>query len=124
MNLIHLILLTKFDLSISNSLNQIHIEKISFKRHELHTLTRDYSIIYCFDETFRKFINFINCPLTEKVWENPVYGTFNLYLLYAFFSACVLFIQIRQYLEDEKPEETREKLAAIANFIDAMGHFE
>jgi hypothetical protein len=32
-----LILLTKFDLSISNSLNQIHIEKISFKRHELHT---------------------------------------------------------------------------------------
>jgi hypothetical protein len=28
---------TKFDLSISNSLNQIHIEKISFKRHELHT---------------------------------------------------------------------------------------
>ena len=34
---LHLILLTKFDLSISNSLNQIHIEKISFKRHELHT---------------------------------------------------------------------------------------
>ena len=32
-----LILLTKFDLSISNSLNQMHIEKISFKRHELHT---------------------------------------------------------------------------------------
>jgi hypothetical protein len=50
-------------------------------------------IVYiCFDETFRKFINFINCPLTEKVWENPVYGTFNLYLPYAFFSACVLFI--------------------------------
>jgi hypothetical protein len=89
-----------------------------------YTLTRDYSIIYCFDETFRKFINFINCPLTEKVWENPVYGTFNLYLLYTFFSACVLFIQIRQYLEDEKLEETREKLAAIANFIDATGHFE
>jgi hypothetical protein len=44
------------------------------------------------DETFRKFINFINCPLTEKVWDNPVYGTFNLYLPYAFFSACVLFI--------------------------------
>jgi hypothetical protein len=35
-------------------------------------------VVYiCFDETFRKFINFINCPLTEKVWENPVYGTFN-----------------------------------------------
>ena len=34
---LHLILLTKFDLSISNSLNQIYIEKISFKRHELHT---------------------------------------------------------------------------------------
>ena len=34
---LHLILLTKFDLSISNSLNQIHIEQISFKRHELHT---------------------------------------------------------------------------------------
>jgi hypothetical protein len=43
-------------------------------------------------ETLRKFINFINCPLTKKVWENPVYGTFNLYLSYAFFSACVLFI--------------------------------
>jgi hypothetical protein len=43
-------------------------------------------------ETFCKFINFINCPLTKKVWENPVYGTFNLYLPYAFFSACVLFI--------------------------------
>jgi hypothetical protein len=28
----------------------------------------------------------------EKVWENPVYGTINLYLPYAFFSACVLFI--------------------------------
>jgi hypothetical protein len=26
-------------------------------------------IVYiCFDETFRKFINFINCPLTEKEW--------------------------------------------------------
>jgi hypothetical protein len=48
--------------------------------------------VYCFDETFWKFINFINCPLTEKVWENPVYGTFNLYVPYAFFSACVLFI--------------------------------
>ena len=34
---LHLILLTKFDLSISNLLNQIHIEKISFKRHELYT---------------------------------------------------------------------------------------
>ena len=40
----------------------------------------------------RKFINFINCPLTKKVWENPVYSTFNLYLPYAVFSACVLFI--------------------------------
>jgi hypothetical protein len=47
-------------------------------------------IVYCFDETFRKFINFINCPLTEKVWDNPVYGTFNLYLPYAFFS--VLYV--------------------------------
>ena len=54
--------------------------------------SRCHGRIYCFDETFRKFINFINCPLTEKVWENPVYGTFNLYLPYAFFSACVLFI--------------------------------
>ena len=43
-------------------------------------------------ETLRKFINFINCPLTKKVWENPVYGTFTLCLPYAFFSACVLFI--------------------------------
>jgi hypothetical protein len=34
---LHLILLTKFDLSISNSLSQIHIEKISFKRNELYT---------------------------------------------------------------------------------------
>jgi hypothetical protein len=34
---LHLILLIKFDLSISNSLNKIHIEKISFKRHELYT---------------------------------------------------------------------------------------
>ena len=34
---LHLILLTKFDLSISNSLSQIHIEQISFKRHELYT---------------------------------------------------------------------------------------
>jgi hypothetical protein len=54
-------------------------------------------VVYiCFEETkdeiIRKFINFINFPLTEKVWENPVYGTFNLYLPYAFFSACVLFI--------------------------------
>jgi hypothetical protein len=32
---LHLILLTKFDLSVSKSLSQIHIEKISFKRHEL-----------------------------------------------------------------------------------------
>jgi hypothetical protein len=70
-------------------------------------------VVYiCFDETFRKFINFINCPLTEKVWENPVYGTFNLYLPYAFSSACVLFILIRQYLEEENPEESREKRKA------------
>ena len=27
-------------------------------------------------------------------------------------------------LEEENPEETREKLAAVANFIDATGHFE
>jgi hypothetical protein len=40
-----------------------------------------YSYYYS-DETFRKFINFINCPLTENVWENLVYGTFNLYLPY------------------------------------------
>jgi hypothetical protein len=36
----------------------------------------------------------------------------------------VLFIKIRQYLEEENPEETREKLAAVANFIDATGRFE
>jgi hypothetical protein len=59
----------------------------------------------------------------EKVWENPVYGTFNLFLPYAFFSACVLFIYIRQYLEEENPEETGEKLAAVANFIDATDRF-
>ena len=34
---LYLILLTKFELSISNSLSQIHIEKISFKKHELYT---------------------------------------------------------------------------------------
>ena len=73
-------------------------------------------VYICFDETFLKFISFINCPLTEKVWENPVYGTFNLYLPYAFFSACVLFIEIRQYLEEENPEETREKLGRSCEF--------
>ena len=48
---------------------------------------------------------------------------FNLFLPYAFFSACVLFIYIRQYLEEENPEETGEKLAAVANFIDATDRF-
>jgi hypothetical protein len=31
---------------------------------------------------------------------------------------------LRQYLEKENPEETREKLAAVANFKDATGRFE
>ena len=60
----------------------------------------------------------MNCPLTEKLWENPVYGTFSLYLPYAFFSACVLFIEIRQYLEEENPEETREKLVCPTKLSD------
>jgi hypothetical protein len=42
-----LILLTKFDLSISNSLNQIHNEKISVRRHELHTdVSEDKTLYY------------------------------------------------------------------------------
>jgi hypothetical protein len=41
---------------------------------------------------YSEYESSINCPLTEKVWENPIYGTFNLYLPYAFFSAYVLFI--------------------------------
>jgi hypothetical protein len=36
--------LTKFDLSISNTLNQIHNKKISFRRHELHTDVSEYCI--------------------------------------------------------------------------------
>jgi hypothetical protein len=33
-------------------------------------------------------------------------------------------IKKRVLCEEENPEETREKLAAVANFIDATGRFE
>ena len=75
-----------FELLKGKSFILSYLKKVELAKKESIFFTL---ILY---ETFRKFINFINCPLTKKVWENPVYGTFNLYLPYVFFSACVLFI--------------------------------
>ena len=79
-------------------------------------------IVYiCFDETFRKFINFINCPITEKVWENPVHLIYTYLMLFSVLVSYLYKLDNNEYLEEENPEETREKLAAVANFIDATG---
>jgi hypothetical protein len=48
-----------------------------------------------------------------------------IYTYLTLFSVLVSYLyKLRQYLEEENPEETREKLAAVANFIDATGRFE
>ena len=47
-----------------------------------------------------------------------------IYTYHTLFSVLVSYLyklDNNEYLEEENPEETREKLAAVANFIDAAG---
>jgi hypothetical protein len=48
------------------------------------------------------------------------------HLIYTYLTLFTVLVSylFKLILEEENPEETKEKLAAVANFIDATGRFE